>query len=110
MGFVKQPEIIVSQEYRKSKNSFRENFSFYKVSGSLSGKGGVGLGDLQSPFSSNLFEDWGRSWKSDGLPGGDGGLNFLPLTTGTQFLLCCQETVQGQEGEAHGRDDSMPQK
>lgn len=81
-----------------------------KVSGSLSGKGGVGLGDLQSPFSSNLFEDWGRSWKSDAPPGGDGGLNFLPLTTGTQLLLCCQETVQGQEGEAHGRDDSMPQK
>lgn len=67
-----------------------------KASGSLSGKRGVGLDDLQSPFGSNLFEDWGRSWKSDAPPGGDGGLNFLPLTTGTQLLLRCQETVQGQ--------------
>lgn len=62
------------------------------------------------PFSLNLPVFLGRSNESGRTPWRAWGSEVLRLTTDSQLLLCCQETIQGKEGEAHGRDDSMPQK
>lgn len=72
-------------------------------------KGWAG-GSPRSLAAPTFLCPWAALVNQDKLPRGAGGLKFFPLTTDTQFLLHCQETIQGKEGEAHGSDDSMPQK